>query len=227
MEQQLQRSEAWDQVRKYKFTSSRIHALITEPKTKEARERGDLSETAKSYILEKITQEINGFIPEFTSKETEWGILTEENAKLWYHINTGIAISDVMFCEYNEFYGGSPDCAVFDSSLSQPGEEGIINGALEVKCPYNSNNHLKHCLIDSGDYFKSKHSEYYWQCVSHMITLKVDFCDFVSFDPRIDHEIGFFRFRLYKNEQDAELLLSKLDSAVAYKNHLKIKLGLL
>lgn len=200
---------------------------MTEPRTKEAKEKGELSETAKSYILEKVTQEINGFIPEFTSKEMEWGIAQEENAKLWYHINTGNAIGEVMFCEYNDFYGGSPDSAVIDPEFTLPGEEGVINGALEIKCPYNSVNHLKHCLIKSADYFKSKHPEYYWQCISHMITLKVGFCDFVSFDPRIDHEIGFYKFRLYANIDDAKLLLQKLNAANDYKNELKVQLGLI
>lgn len=227
MEQLQQRTDAWDKARKYKFTSSKIHVLMTDPKAKEAKDRGDLSETAKGYIMEKIAQEVNGFLPEFTSKETEWGINNEENAKLWYHINTGNAIGDVFFCEYNEFYGGSPDCAVIDQSMSPPGEDGIINGALEIKCPYNSVNHLKHCLIDSKEYFKQKHPEYYWQCVSHMITLNVGFCDFVSFDPRIDHEIGFFRFRLHQDSIDAMALLERIEKANTYKTRLKIKLGLL
>jgi hypothetical protein len=225
--EQLQRTEAWHKVRNYKFTSSRVHALLTEPRSREAKERGELGETAKTYILEKITQEINGFIPEFSSKETQWGIEQEDNAKMWYHINTGNAIGDVMFCEYNDFYGGSPDSAVIDTSLSVSGEEGVINGALEIKCPYNSINHLKHCLIKSAEHFKAKHPEYYWQCISHMITLKVGFCDFVSFDPRIDHEIGFSRFRLERNEEDEKLLLSKLNAANEYKAQLKIQLGLL
>lgn len=225
--EQLQRSEKWHEARKYKFTSSCIHKLMTEPRSKEAKDKGELSETSKTYILEKIVQEIDGFLPEFSSKETQWGEDHEADARMWYQIRTGHRVAEVMFCEVNEFYGGSPDSAVIDLSLCDTRDQDTINGGLEIKCPYNSVNHLKHCLIESPEYFKSKHPEYYWQCISHMITLGVEFCDFVSFDPRIDHEIGLFMFRLQKNEEDANLLLTKLAAANYYKQQLKIKLGLL
>lgn len=227
MEARLQRTDEWNQARKYRFTSSCVHKLLTEPRSKAAKEAGELSETAKSYILEKIVQEIGGFIPEFSSKATEWGNEQEENAKYWYGLKTSNRIADVQFCEVNDFYGGSPDSAVIDTRLCDPMDMDTINGALEIKCPYNSINHLQHCLINSPEYFKQKHPEYYWQCVSHMITLDVTWCDFVSFDPRIDHPIGLFIYRLERNEEDAELLLSKLDAANAYKTSLKIELGLL
>lgn len=225
--EKLQRTPEWMEQRKYRFTSSQVYKLMTEPRSTEAKKNGELSETSKSYILEKIVQEIGGFLPEFSSKATEWGNEHEDQAKMWYQIKTGNTIGDIQFCEVNEFYGGSPDSAVIDVKDSLPGEQGIINGALEIKCPYNSVNHLQHCLIDSPEYFKAKHPEYYWQCVSHVITMKVEWCDFVSFDPRIDHEIGLFIFRLYPFAEDCEMLMKKLEAANAYKATLKIKLGLL
>ena len=92
-------------------------------------------------------------------------------------------------------------------------------GALEIKCPYNSVNHLKQCLIDSAEYFKKEHAEYYWQCVSHMITLGKDikFCDFVSFDDRIQKNIGFFIFRLKRDIRVENELLVKIEKANDYK----------
>lgn len=227
MEAKLQRTDEWFAARKYRFTSSCVYKLLTEPRSKAAKDAGELSETAKSYILEKIVQEIGGSLPEFSSKATEWGTEQEENAKYWYQFKTSNRIADVQFCEVNEFYGGSPDSAVIDTRLCDPLDMDTINGALEIKCPYNSVNHLQHCLINSPEYFKAKHPEYYWQCISHMITLGVQWCDFVSFDPRIDNPIGLFIFRLHRNEEDAEQLLSKLEAANAYKTQLKIQLGLL
>jgi hypothetical protein len=220
-----QRTPEWQQQRRYRFTSSCIWKLMTEPRSKAEKEAGGLSQTAQTYILEKITQEVGGFIPEFSSKETEWGTQNEDMAAEWYKIQTGFQVGEVSFCTHTEFYGGSPDRAVVDTSMEHI--SGVVNGALEIKCPYNSINHLKHCLIDSEEYFKDNHKEYYWQCLSHMITLNVDFCDFISFDPRIDHEIGLFRFRLYRNEEDAQALLDKIEAATTYKNKLKLKLGLL
>lgn len=227
MEAKLQQTPEWNDLRKYRFTSSCIHKLVTDPKTKAAKEAGELSETAKSYILEKVVQEMNGYIPDFDTAATRWGNETEPDAKMWYHTKTGHRIADVQFCQVNDFYGGSPDSAVIDLSLCDKDDQDVINGALEIKCPYNSTNHLKHCLIDSPVYFRDKHPEYYWQCLSHMITLNVGFCDFVSFDPRIDHEIGLFIYRLYRDEEDAMFLIDRIERANHYKTSLKIKLGLL
>lgn len=225
--EKLQRTEEWFNARKYRFTSSCVYKLLTEPRSKAAKDAGELSETAKSYILEKVVQEIGGFLPEFSSKATDWGTEQEENAKYWYQLKTSNRVADIQFCEFNDFYGGSPDSAVIDTRICAPDDMDVVNGSLEIKCPYNSVNHLQHCLISCADYFKSKHPEYYWQCLSHMITLNVDWCDFVSFDPRIDHPIGLFIFRLHKSDEDAELLLSKLSAANEYKTKLKIDLGLL
>lgn len=223
--EQLQRTEKWFNERLYKFTSSNIFKLFTEPRTKAAKEAGELSETAKGYILEKIAEELGVEKPEFTTKEMQWGIEQEPNAKMWYEIKTRRKVGEVGFCMYNEFFGGSPDAAVYDSLVPEAAE-GVVNCGLEIKCPYNTVNHLKHCLIDSPEYFKQHHPEYYWQCVAHMIVLNVGYCDFVSFDPRIDNEIGLFIFRLNFSSEDAAELLLKIPAAVQYKEYLRAKLGL-
>jgi hypothetical protein len=217
---ELQRTEQWFDARKYKFTSSNMWRLMTEPRSKEAKESGELSETAKEYIMEKVVEEIGGFIPEYETNAMVYGSEHEAQAKYWYQLKTGLEIVEVGFQEVNEFYGGSPDCLVMDRTTGEI-------GALEIKCPYNSTNHLWHCMIDSYEYLKRNHKEYFWQCVSHMITANVDFCDFVSFDPRIDNEIGFFRYRLFKKEEDVKSLMEKLDKANQYKLELKLKLGLI
>lgn len=225
--EQLQRTPEWFQQRLYKYTSSEIYKLFTDPKSKAAKDAGELSETTKDYILKKIAEELGASDPEFSTKATAWGEENEPNAKMWYEIKTGRKVGEVGFCQYDEFFGGSPDAAVWDASLSEAGEHGLVNVGLEIKCPYNPFNHLKHCLIDSAEYFKAKHPNYYWQCISHMVVLNVEYCDFVSFDPRIDHEMGLFIFRVEQNETDIRLLHEKLETAKNYRNEMKIKLGLL
>lgn len=215
---QLQRNNFWNEARRYKFTSSSIYKLLTPSKSKEAKERGDISETARTYIIEKIAEELDGFIPDFVNDATAYGTEMETKARHWYDKLTGNKTIDVGFEKYNEFYGGSPDSKV----VTPDGD----NGALEIKCPYNSINHLRHCLINNVDYFKAKHNDYYWQCVSHMVTLGVNWCDFVSFDGRINHKIGFFIFRLERNEEDVKLLLKAVEKAQIEKQKIKAQLGL-
>jgi hypothetical protein len=225
--EQLQRTAKWFSERLYKFTSSNIYKLLTEPQSKAAKEAGELSATAKKYILEKIAEELGANDPEFSSKATDWGNINEPLAKEWYEIKTGRKVGEVGFCSVDDFFGGSPDAAVWDPSIGNYQDQGIVNCALEIKCPYSPSNHLNHCLITDAEKFKAIAPAYYWQCVSHMMVLKVDYCDFVSFDPRINHELGLFIFRLEKNEDDVKHLQSKIDNAIGYKAQLKIQLGLL
>lgn len=216
-----QKSEEWYEQRRYKFTSSCIHKLMTEPRSAEAKKNGELSETAKSYILEKVTEEMGGEIPEFSSPATRWGEDNEENARKAYVAKTSLSVEAVGFVQHNEFYGGSPDNIVLDNL-----EEHVV-GALEIKCPYNSINHVKHLLIRSADYFKQYHTDYYWQCISHMVTLDCHWCDFVSYDPRLKlEEKRLCIYRLYRNEEDAKALKDKLETALEYKKEIKKQLGI-
>lgn len=216
--EQNQLTPEWYVQRRYKFTSSSIYKLMTEPKSKAAKEAGELSETAKTYIMEKIAEEMGGFIPEINAKAMEWGIENEPLAKQWYTAQTGNEIKNTGFIEHIPFYGGSPDGTVFDNGQK---------GAIEIKCPYNSVNHFWNCMIKDAGALKSDHPEYYWQCISHIICLSVEWCDFVSFDPRIDHAVGLHIFRLNRNEEDCNLVLHKIKTAIQYKEYLKQELGLL
>jgi hypothetical protein len=214
-----QQTEEWYQQRRYKFTSSAIHKLLTEPRLKEAKLKGELSETAKTYIMEKIAEEVGGFIPDGSSRATEWGNEHEDIAAIEYEKRTGFSLEQVGFVQHTEFYGGSPDRTVIDPIAN----ENRVGG-LEIKCPHNSTNHMWHRMIDSAEYFKENHPDYYWQCVSHMITLDTQWCDFVSFDPRVNENLRLFVFRLHRNEDDVKLLLSKIEKALQYKEVLKFKL---
>jgi hypothetical protein len=205
--------------RRYKFTSSCIYKLLTLPQNKEERENGELGGVAKEYVMEKIAEEIDGYLPDFENEATRWGNENEPKAVYWYERLTRFTVSNPGFISVNDFFGGSPDRKVFDPSTGE-------RGGLEVKCPHKTTNHLWHCMINSDEYFKKNHKDYYWQCVSHMITLDVEWCDFVSFDPRINYEIGFFRYRLYRNEADVLRLLERVEEANNYKNKIKIQLGL-
>lgn len=212
-----QNSEEWIQHRKGKFTSSQIYRLMTEPKTKEAKERGDLSEGAKTYILECIAESIGGEIPFFENTATKRGHELEPMAKKKYAFEMDIKVFGVGFIEVDSEYGGSPDGKVDDNGLE---------GGLEIKCPYNSVHHLEHCMINDWEYFKKNHPDYYWQCVSHIKTLNVGFCDFVSYDPRIQHSKCLHVFRLERNPLEIALMESKINKAKQVKKELIKQIGL-
>lgn len=213
-----QRSLEWYEVRKGKFSSSEIYKLMTDPTAAEAKKGEVLSKGAKTYVRTKIA-EVIGHVPDsFTSEAMVWGIEQEHKAKHWYSKLTGHKVEDQNFIPFCEYYGGSPDGKVITL-------EGVI-GALEIKCPFDSTKHIEYCLIDSAEYFKACFPNHYWQCVSHMLILGASFCDFVSFDERIDKEIGLFQFRLERNLDDENLMLDKIKKAQHHRIELLVKLGL-
>jgi hypothetical protein len=64
----------------YLFRCSSLYKLMTEPQSKEAKERGDLSATTKSYLREIFREEKYRRRNEFSSKYIEKGLAQEENA---------------------------------------------------------------------------------------------------------------------------------------------------
>jgi hypothetical protein len=177
---------------------------MTEPRSKAAKEAGELSEGAQTYILEKVWEALSGLTTGgINNFATEYGNENEPFAIKNYTRLTGneVTQSDLVF--HPEFIGliGTPDGLV--------GTEGMI----EVKCPYNGANHLKHCFITTDEYFAKEHNDYYWQIQSYLFLTGRKWCDFVSFDGRIDSKLGMFIYRLNADEKSHELLKEKVTKA--------------
>lgn len=196
-----QRSSIWYSERLGKFTSSEIHKLMKEPRSKTA----ELSDTARTYILDKVAEVITGESPQVNSWAMEWGIDNEPLAKKWFVKLTGFDLKECGFHGYGEHAGGSPD--------------GIVNGnaILEIKCPAVSTNHVKHLLIDTPAYMKDNFPEYYYQMQANMLFCNKDKGYFVSFDPRVQSDIGFFLFELPYNAEDGAAIIAKVETAIEYK----------
>jgi len=65
----------------FKARASQLGKLMTEPKTKKAKEAGELSETAKSYLDEVALEKVYGRErPELRTKEIRKGVEVEEQA---------------------------------------------------------------------------------------------------------------------------------------------------
>lgn len=190
-------SPEWWKARIGNFSGSEVWKLMTEPRSK----KETISKTAETYILEKVWERLSGKCKSgFDNFATEWGNDNEPIAKKWYSKLTGHEIKDAILVYKPELDGftGSPDGLVGD------------NGMIEIKCPFNGANHLKHCFVTSDEYFKSEHPEYYWQIMSYLYLTGREWCDFVSFDPRIDCDLGMFIYRVNANPLEFELLENKI-----------------
>lgn len=197
-----QRSEEWFNLRKGKITGSELHKIM-------GGKDGALTQTAKTYLLEKAAEFYGGHSTPATGAAVEWGMELEDTAVQVYEERTGNKVEKCSFIPVDDNYGGSPDGKV--------GKE----GAIEVKCPYNSVNHFKHGLIKTDEDFKDVASNYYYQCISHMICLDCEWCDFISYDPRVSPECTMFVYRLKRNEEEVQNIKAKVETAVAYLQELK------
>ena len=207
-----QRSEAWFDMRKGKITSSEIHKIMGTGKGESG-----LSETAKTYLLERVSESLGG-APALSHPTgvkpmaLEWGTELEDLACEVYQEQMGLVVDKASFIPYSAYYGGSPD--------------GLVNpsGIIEIKCPFASANHFKHRLILTDTDLKKVAPSYYYQCISNIICAKAEWCDFISYDPRVDAGYNLFVYRLNRNEEEVENMLSRLEVAVKYMDELKEKL---
>lgn len=195
-----QRSPEWFQIRKGKITSSEVYKIMGEK---------GLSETAKTYLLEKVCEYFGGVTEPATGRPLEWGTELEPIAIEYYQEVTNIQVEKASFMVVDEYYGGSPD------GLIQP------DGIIEVKCPYKSANHFKHGQITSPATFKKIAPNYYYQCISNMICAQAEWCDFISFDPRVTPDFRMYIYRLYKDPEEEVLMRERLILAVNYMLELK------
>lgn len=193
------------------FTSSEIDNLLTEPRTKAAKDAGELSETAKSYINSKAAELITGTIRDFSNAATEWGELYEAEAadilKTLYPALIYHGKQNPKFFPYSKFSGGSPDAVA-------------ENTVFEIKCPENPANHVAYCLLQSADDLKKIERAYYAQIQMNMLSVAkytgVDFmfmkAVFCSYCPIVSD--GFMKIKtlhVYPEQEFAD----KIDKIIA------------
>lgn len=151
------------------FTGSEIYKLMGAK---------GLGKTGETYIFEKAAEFLTGIPikPEFQAASTQWGIDHENEAKSYFEAATGLKILSSTTLS-NEQICGTPD------GVCQGNEIGF-----EIKCPFNSGNHLKNLSMSTALDLLDLRPEYYWQCVSYMWLTGFSKWKFCSYDPRFKEE---------------------------------------
>lgn len=164
--------EDWLNLRSSRFTASEIHKLMGTPKSKSE----FLSETAKSFIFEKAAEYLTGHKTEIYGRALDWGKEHEKEAFHYFKqqsddFYTYYGAESYTFITYGNWGGYSPDA--------------LGDKLVEIKCPFNSGNHLQNFCIKTNEQLKSKRTEYYWQMQMGMIATGLEEGIFVSYDPRM------------------------------------------
>lgn len=200
----VQGTEAWRELRRGKITASRFADVLTQPKTKAAKAAGELSQTARSYMLDILADILS---PKYdheppTTRDMEWGTEHEPAARELYETQRGVEVKEIPFWSHPEepMIGGSPDGLV--------GED----GGIEIKCPARVRIHLGY--IDD-DVLPKDHVA---QVQGHMWLGGREWWDFVSYHPWIPElRRALWVHRVYRDEA----YIKKLEQAVfAFHNNL-------
>jgi len=157
-----QGTKEWHQLRLGKVTASRVADILAKTKTGPSASR-------QNYLIELALQRTTGIIQEsYSNSAMEWGTQTEPQARVAYEVRTNNFVDQVAFIEHPsiDWFGCSPDGLVSD------------RGLVEIKCP-NSTTHW--------EYFKYNRppTKYVIQMQAQLAVTGRDWCDFVSFDPRM------------------------------------------
>ena len=191
IESMEQGTQEWLELRLGKVTASKFSEVMTNGRG------GKPSATAKSYMIKLVAEILRGQpMPFFENDAMRWGTETEPQARAMYELKNDVDVKEVAFVELNEFVGVSPDGLV--------GDEGL----LEIKCP-NTETQIKRFLDGVG-----LPKEYEAQVQGQLWVTGRKWCDFVSFDPRIDVEASYIQTRVYRDEEYIAKLEDKVTAFV-------------
>lgn len=194
----------WHAARCGKVTASRVADVIAKTKSGPSASRAN-------YMAELICERLTGVVGDtFKSPAMEWGTTNEPLARTAYESAGGILVTEVGFVPHPtlDAAGASPDGLVGD------------DGLVEIKCP-NTATHLDTLL--TGKIPDRYNTQMQWQ----MACTGRDWCDFVSFDPRLPERMQMFIQRVPRNpititQLEAEVIefLRELDTKIVSLNNI-------
>lgn len=184
-----QRSEQWFAARCGSLGASQIADAIS--KSKDGKAFGSTSANLRAkLVVERLTgiQEDN-----FKTAAIQHGIDSEEAARLAYEAHTGAFVTEVGLYKHPTIQGthASPDGLVGD------------DGLIEIKCP-NSATHIDTLKTEKVP------TKYLYQMQWQMRCTDRQWCDFVSFDPRLPENLRLFVKRIPRD--DAQI--AKLETEI-------------
>lgn len=200
-----QQSPEWFAQRLGKVTASRVADVIAKTKT-------GYSTSRDNYMAQLVCERLTGTVAEsYTNAAMQWGTDNEPLARAAYEAKMDVLVDEVAMITHPriEQAGASPDGLVGD------------DGLVEIKCP-NTATHIDTLLTQTvpGKYV----TQMQWQ----MSCTDRQWCDFVSFDPRMPKELQLFIKRVQRDEDYISMLekevlsfLMELDVKVSKLNDLK------
>lgn len=195
----IQGSEEWLLARVGKVTASRIADLMAKLRD------GRPGASYHNYMAELIAERLTGQPKEhFTNAAMMWGTEHEPEARSAYSFFHDVDVVQVGLIDHPtiNMAAASPDGLVGDYGL------------VEIKCP-NTATHIETLLsrVIDGKYVK--------QMQFQMACTRRNWCDFVSYDPRMPERLKLFVMRVKRDDA----LISQMESEIiAFISELEAKI---
>jgi putative phage-type endonuclease len=194
-----QRTDDWFKSRLGKVTASRIADVV-------ARTRTGYAASRANYMAQLVCERLTGKQAEsFSNAAMEWGVEQEGPARDAYSAKVGELVTEVGFISHPTIpmAGASPDGLVGN------------NGCVEIKCPSTAT-HIEY-LFD-----RDPPQKYFYQMQWQMACTNTEWCDWVSYDPRLPAELQLLVVRISRDtdcitilEKEVSEFLAELDGKVS------------
>ena len=187
-----QRTAEWFQARLGKVTASRVADVIAKTKT-------GYSASRENYMAQLVVERLTNTQAEsFTNAAMEWGVANETFARAAYELKMGVMVDETGLVDHPTIpmAGASPDGLV--------GEDGLV----EIKCP-NTATHIDTLLTQTVP------AKYITQMQFQMACTGRQWCDFVSFDPRMPQKAQIFIKRVLRDDSFIKEIESEIKKFLA------------
>lgn len=199
-----QGSDAWRAARLGHVSASSVSDVMSKGKTE-----GSESDTRKSYRMKIVAQRLTGDSGDtYTNAAMEWGTEQEPFARMAYEAARNVMVDKTGFWLHPTipWVGVSPDGLVGD------------DGLVEIKCP-NTITHLEWVFAGKAP---AKHMK---QIQCQLWVMGRQWCDFVSYDPRLPQRNRLFIVRVPRDEKmiaqmeaDVVKFLAEVDEMIQLLN---------
>jgi len=178
----------WKRQRLGVVTASRMADLTAKIKSGYGASRGN-------YLAEKLIERLTGEPQDtYVNASMQWGVDNEPFARDAYEFYTNQKVVETGFMLHPTIKncGASPDGLIGDK------------GMIEIKCP-NTATHVEYLLKEEIPL------KYQLQMQLQLMVCNRDWCDFVSFDPRLPEEMRLWTQTYMFNENAAEMLENEIN----------------
>ena len=193
-----QGSTEWLQARVGSIGASRLHEVLAKTKTGWGASRANVMAT---LVVERLT---GAPVETFSNAAMQWGNEQEQSAREAYEFYANVSVETVGLIRHPN---------IRNSHASPDGLIGI-DGLVEIKCP-TSATHIETLLNQRVA------EKYMIQMQWQMAVTGRQWCDFVSYDPRMPEEMRLWKTRVTRDqgriedlEREVRIFLEEVDAKV-------------